>query len=429
MGVRKSYECATGPPTPEPMDEHGLIERAWPRSPSRTTDGATRSKRVGAVVLGGDFNGLAVVRSLGRSGVPVCVIDDERSIARFSRYTTHAVRVPSLRDDAAIMSALLGSGRRLGLDGWVLYPTRDEIVAALSRSRPILEGTFRVSTPAWDQVRWSSDKRNTYRLARDRGVPVPRTWFPLDARELARLPVSYPVVIKPAIKEHFIYETKVKAWRADDPAQLQAKFEQARALVGEEVMIQEFIPGDGRHQFAFCSFFKHTRSVGTMVVHRRRQHPAEFGRASTYVETVDCPELESTSVELLRAIDFYGLAELEYKRDPRDGIFKLLDFNARCWGYHALGARAGVDFPALVYDDLMGRVPSERRARAGVRWIRLVTDIPAAALEIGRGRLSLGDYVRMLRTFDIESVFSRDDLLPGLRELAHVPYLIRTRGY
>jgi D-aspartate ligase len=415
----------------EPMDDRGLIERTSPGSSSGGTGARQSSEpRTGAVVLGGDFNGLAIVRSLGRRGVPVCVIDDEKSIARASRYTTHAVKVPTLRDDVAVVNTVLETGRGLGLHGWVLYPTRDEIVAALSRCRPLLEGQFLVSTPGWRQVQWSSDKRNMYRLAQNSGVPVPRTWFPRDVREVARLPVSYPTVIKPAIKEHFIYQTKAKAWRADNPAQLQARFEQARVLVGEgEVMVQEFIPGDGRHQFAFCSFFKDARSVGTMVVRRRRQHPPEFGRASTYVETVDLPELESTSVNLLRSIDFYGLAELEYKRDPRDGVFKLLDFNARCWGYHGLGARAGVDFPALLFEDLSGRAPAECRARVGVRWIRLITDLPTAALEIARRRLSVGGYLRMLATFDIESVFCRDDPLPGLLELALIPYLVRTRGY
>ncbi|HEX3256637.1 MAG TPA: hypothetical protein VHQ96_12670, partial [Gaiellaceae bacterium] len=151
----------------------------------------------GAVVLGGDFNGLAIVRSLGRCGVPVCVIDDESSIARASRYTTHAVKVPSLRDDAEVVDAVLRVGRRLGLDGWVLYPTRDEIVAALSRRRTILERQFVVSTPTWARVQWAWDKRNTYRRAADRGIPVPRTWTPREVGELARLPISYPVAIKP----------------------------------------------------------------------------------------------------------------------------------------------------------------------------------------------------------------------------------------
>jgi D-aspartate ligase len=40
----------------------------------------------GAVVLGGDYQGLGIVRSLGRHGIPTLIVDDERSIARASRY-------------------------------------------------------------------------------------------------------------------------------------------------------------------------------------------------------------------------------------------------------------------------------------------------------------------------------------------------------
>src|SRR5258706_2722506 len=103
--------------------------------------------RVGAVVLGGDFQGLGIVRSLGRRGMPVCVIDDEHSISRFSNYTTRAVRVPDLRDEARAVEAVLDVGRRLGLEGWVLYPTRDELVATLSRHRPALAEAFRGPRP------------------------------------------------------------------------------------------------------------------------------------------------------------------------------------------------------------------------------------------------------------------------------------------
>jgi len=63
-----------------------------------------------------------------------------------------------------------------------------------------------------------------------------------------------------------------------------------------------------------------------------------FGKASTYVETVDINELESASSRLLAAINYYGLVELEYKLDPRDGSYNLLDFNARIRGYHRWAA-------------------------------------------------------------------------------------------
>ena len=109
-------------------------------TPGALTDSA--KKTVGAIVVGGDYQGLGIVRSLGRQKVPVCVIDDERSIAYFSKYTTHAVKVPSLRDEKKTVDHLLEIGKRLNLRGWVLYPTREETVAAFSRYRSSLPPNF-----------------------------------------------------------------------------------------------------------------------------------------------------------------------------------------------------------------------------------------------------------------------------------------------
>ena len=386
------------------------------------------SDQVGAVVVGGDYQGLGIARSLGRRGIPVCVIDDERSISRYSRYTTYAVRVASLRTEEACVDALLDVGKRLKLDGWVLYPTREETVAAFSRCRERLAGQFRVPTPGWQAVRWAWDKRNTYGLARRLGVPIPRTWYPKDASELTEIDASFPLAIKPAIKEHFIYATKAKAWKANTREELLDLFERASRIVNRgEVMVQDYVPGDGSHQFAYCAFFKGGQAVGRMVARRLRQHPLEFGRASTFVETAEVPELETLSERLLRAVDYYGLVELEYKLDPRDGQYKLLDFNARTWGYHSLGSRAGVDFPYLLFADQIGETPYPCRAPAGVRWMRSITDLPTAVLAMSQGRLDVKAYLRSLNPVHTEAVFTRDDLLPWFAEFALLPYLALKR--
>jgi D-aspartate ligase len=281
---------------------------------------AGRSERIGAVVVGGDYQGLGIVRSLGSRGVPVCIIDDERSIARFSRYATYSLAYEDLRDERRTVDSVLDTGRRLGLDGWVLYPTRDETVAAFARHRSELRERFRVPTPAWDAVRRAWDKRETYALAAELGIPVPRTWYPSNASELAAIDGSPPFAIKPAIKEHFVYATKSKAWKAQTTGELHSLFDAAAQIVEPgEVMIQELIPGGGEQQFAYCAFFKNQEPVAKMVVQRTRQHPPEFGRASTFVQTVDLPALETLSERFLGAIDYYGLVELEFKLDPRDG--------------------------------------------------------------------------------------------------------------
>jgi D-aspartate ligase len=384
----------------------------------------------GAVVLGGDYQGLGIVRSLGRHGVPVAVVDDERSIARLSRHCGSCDRVADLGDEERLVDDLLRLGSRRGWDGWVLYPTREETVAAISRRRDVLGESFRVPTAPWDAIRWAWDKRNTHAIAAEAGVPTARTWRPSSVAELDAIDGEPPWAIKPAIKEHFIYATKAKAWRADTRAELRTLFERAQAIVGPgEVMVQELIPGGGEQQYAYGALYERGRPVATMVARRRRQHPPEFGRASTYVETIEEPEVEALSERLLRRIAYDGLVELEFKRDPRSGEFKLLDFNARTWGYHTVAHAAGVDFPYLLFRQQLGLPVAPRRAAAGVRWVRLLTDLPTGLVQIRAGDFGMREYMRSLRRADVEAVFSRDDPLPGLAEVALLPYLAITRGF
>jgi predicted ATP-grasp superfamily ATP-dependent carboligase len=385
---------------------------------------------IGGVVLGGDYQGLGVARSLGRRGVPVCVIDDEYSIARYSRYVTHSVRVPDLRDEQKTIAVILDSGRRLGLEGWVLYPTRDETVAAISRHRSVLSEYFRVPTPTWSTVQHIWDKRNTYNLAGELNIPIPRTRFSREPEDFRQVNGSFPVAIKPAIKEHFFYATKAKAWRADNREELLNRFQQASKLLSPaEIMVQDVVPGNGSHQFAYCGFFKEGKPVASMVVQRSRQHPPEFGRASTFVRSVEMPELEVLAERFLRAIDYYGLVEVEFKLDPRDNEYKLLDVNARTWGYHTLGAAAGVDFSYLLFADQLGEQLEPVRARPGVTWVRLLTDLPGSIMQVAGRQLRFAAYVKSIFRSNAEAVFCLDDPVPGLAEIALFPYLIYKRGF
>jgi len=389
-----------------------------------------RWKRTGAVVLGGDFHGLAIARSLGRHGVPVVIVDDEYSIGRFSRYTALAVRAPNLRNAKETVDFLLDLGQKLDLHGWVLFPTRDEHVAAFSRDRASLSKLFLVPTPEWEIIKWAWNKWNTYCLAQKLEIPIPRTWCPRTLEDIDKIDAEFPLGVKPSVKEDFFYATKAKAWRANNREELKDLFQKAASHVGtNEVLVQEIIPGGGTCQFSCCMFIKDGAAIGTMEAQRWRQHPPEFGRAATFVESVDLPAVEELSLRFLRAINYYGLAELEYKLDPRDGKYKLLDVNARTWGFHALGSPAEVDFPYMLYADQMGEPVDHARGRAGVGWIRMVTDIPTSLQGIFAGRLDLRTYLRSLKDFKIESVFSPEDILPSLAEIALIPYLAIKRGF
>jgi len=142
------------------------------------------------------------------------------------------------------------------------------------------------------------------------------------------------------------------------------------------------------------------------------------------VETLDFPEIEELSERFLKAINFYGIVEVEFKQDHRDGKFKLLDVNARTWGFHSLGTPAGVDFPYLLFADQIGQEVEPSRARAGVGWLRLVADVPTAASDILQGHLKLTDYFQSLKRTRVESVFASKDPLPSIAEIVLLPYFI-----
>lgn len=389
------------------------------------------NRLVGAVVVGGDYQGLGIVRSLGQRGIPVCVIDDEHSISRYSRYCSRFVKLPDLSDETKAVECILRIGRDLDLYGWVLYPTRDEHVAAFANHRPDLSAVFRVPTPPWRTVQFACDKRNTYAMAQGLHIPTPITRYPVGCTLAEAVEgLLPPYAIKPAVKEPFLGLTKEKAWWAADYPQLRRLVEKAVRLIEPgEVMIQELIPGGGTQQYSYCAFFSKGRAVGKMVARRLRQHPLRFGRASTYVETVENRIVEELSERFLRAIDYYGLVEIEYKLDPRDHQFKLLDVNARTWGYHSIGGRAGVDFSYLLYCDQLGVSVPPCRGDAGVSWVRVLTDLPAGFVGVIAGEIGMAAYIRTLRRCNVEAVFSRKDPFPGLAEIVLLPYQIMKRGF
>jgi len=396
-----------------------------PPNDVHATGRARRTEGIGALVIGGDHPGLAIARSLGKRGIPVYILDDQHCISKYSKYASRVLHAKDLRNPQKTVDAVIEAGHRYGLQDWILFPTRDETVMAFSQHRERLSKFFRVTTPPWETIRWAWDKNNTYKLAEKLSIPAPKTWNVSSPDQLQGLYSRLPLAIKPAIKENFFYATGAKAWRAETPEQLQKLFRAAaKKIPCSEIMIQEIIPGDGESQLSYCAFFRDGAAHSSFVAKRMRQHPREFGRAASYVETADVPEVEELGQRFLKAIDFYGIVEVEFKRDSRDGLCKILDVNARAWGFHALGPVAGVDFPYLLFADQMGYAIPHTRGRVGVGWLRLITDLPVALWGMLSGHLTPRAYFQSLRRTKVESVFCATDPLPSILEFALFPYFV-----
>ncbi len=381
------------------------------------------TETTGALVLGGNLNGLSIARSLGRHGVPVWVTTSPNiKLASCSRYTLRTLPWPSGESEAQV-TYLLELAERYQLDQWVLFPTSDESAALLSKFHTALSRRFRVSSPTWDVLRWAYDKRLTYRLAAEQQVDYPFTINPATEQDLDSFACAFPAVLKPATHATINRFTADKAWPVTSREELLGRYREAGELIPPDlILVQELIPGGGESQFSYAALCYDGQPIASLTARRTRQYPIDFGYSSSFVETLDIPEIVAPSRRLLAAIRYTGIVEVEYKFDSRNGCYKLLDINPRLWTWSALGGRAGVDFPYLLWQMMLGKTVPEQTGRAGTRWVRMSTDVPAAVHEILRGRLSPGAYLRSLRSPLEFALIAADDPLPGLLDLPLYAY-------
>lgn len=377
----------------------------------------------GALIVGGAHVSIALARSLGRRGIPVWLLSNH-PLPRLSRYVQRSFSWPGPEHPEAVAS-IVDVAVRHGLKGWVLFATGDEDMRLIAQNHALLASRFRVTTANWDTTQWAYDKRLTYQRAAALGIDCPRSFRASDLATLQQLPIEFPVVLKPARRDALNALTRAKAWKADDRDALLSLYRQAISLAGEDaVILQEWIPGSGEAQFSYAGLWDRGRPVASLVARRARQYPVDFGRSSTFVETVEQKEIEILACRFLGALNYTGVVEVEFKYDRRDRSYKLLDVNGRFWTWIALGQLAGVDFPYLAWLQALGQDVAPTSGKAGVAWMYASRDILAAFEEISRGALTLGGYLAGFRKQLAFASFAADDPLPALAEL---PLLVWSR--
>jgi len=385
-------------------------------------------ENIGVIVIGDHVQALGIIRSLGRKGIPVYLLHDENlCIGRFYRYTKRFIRTPSPSNELEFMNFMIEFAKKEQVKGWILMPTNDAAVYILAKNKEILEEYYRVSTLYWDTVKLAYNKKLTYQIAEKNDIPIPKTIYPENLNEIYEISsdIDFPVIIKPTIVDHFYKKTKTKVFKANTKEELIQAYVKASSVINpSEIMVQEVIHGSPDNLFSFCSFFKDGKVIGMCIGRRRRQRPMDFGNASTFVESIYVPELINLGTKLLKAMNYYGLSEIEFKKDPRNNKFKLLEINARTWLWHSLAIRCGVDFPYLLYKDMVGeKVISKTSFKENIKFVHFYTDFGVAIKEVLKRNMKLKDYLASLRGEKEFAVFSYDDPMPFIAETLLLPYL------
>jgi len=385
----------------------------------------------GVIIIGNHVQALGIIRSLGKRGIPVYLMNDNSiCIGRFSRYLKKFIKIPESikNDESGFVKFVVRISKKNGLKNWVLIPTNDYWVYELSKNKKILEKHFKVSTPHIEAVKFAYNKKMSIIQASKINIPVPKTIFPKNLEDLSKKihTIKFPVIIKGIVGHEFYRKLRKKAVKVNSEEELLFFYKKISSVAGpSEIMIQEIIPGNDI--YSFCSFFKNNKFFGVWMGRKIRQHPSEFG-TGTFAESVWIPELFKLGKSFLKSIEYSGVSEMEFKKDSRDGKFKLIEVNARTWLWHTLSIRCGVDFPYIIYKDMTGREMTEEiSTKRGVKWVHIITDFAVFIKCFFKGEMKIKEYFSSLRGEKEYAVFSLDDPLPFIAEVLLLPFLWEAR--
>jgi len=376
--------------------------------------------------LGGSQGDLGVVRTLGREGVRVVLVAEgvsggEDGLAALSRYTAEHHRVPGFGHDKAVLEVLDRIAQAQGDRGRpVLIPTADPDLDFVTRNRARLERHFAMVSPPAELVGACLDKARFAGWAGVHGLPVPATWRPDGLEEVRAIAqVSrFPLIIKPVYPPNWAREPLVtlvgglKALTVHDAPSLEQTYRRI-AAVDPHLVLQDFVPGREDRLYSLHAYLDaHSRPLAWFCGRKLRTYPVDAG-IGCLVESVYIPELVDEGLRALQRVGWTGFALMQFKHDPRDGRFKLLEINPRTSSWNLLAAACGINLPFVAYRDVTGlppRLPVVQRE--GVRYLYLANDWRAFLDHWRRGELSPWQWLASLRGVRVCQVLAADDPMP-----------------
>ncbi|OIB58367.1 ATP-grasp domain-containing protein [Natrialba sp. SSL1] len=197
-------------------------------------------------------------------------------------------------------------------------------------------------------------------------------------------------------------------------------------------IVQEYVPTSD--EYAFFALYDRGEPVATFQ-HRQRRGYSYAGGPSSYRESVRIPALEEAGRTLLDALEWHGLAMVEFLRDEETGEFKLMEINPRFWSSLPFTVQTGADFPYYYWLLATGedeRIDHSYEVGIGGHLLRgellhlhsiLTADVPL--VEKPRFSTALWDVCRSIVAEPRFDYLSRTDPKPFVRDLLNAAQSLR----
>jgi len=290
---------------------------------------------------------LLVVRSLRKRKIKTTtIVQDYLTPAMFSRWKPEKVFAPASYDDPKSFIKNLIKLVKTGKYS-TIYPTLEPSLIQISKNREVLTQYVNLTLPSHKSLIKTIDKTQTIKLAEKIGIPTPKTFYIKNKSYVEDIApkIQYPVVIKPKRSWEFKKRAYSHPFYAKSVSELVSTYTEVEKSF-PEAMIQEYIPGYNLH---VGLMFDRGKPMAACTIKEHRTFPITGG-LSVLRETIKLdPTIFEYSCRLLKALNWHGIAEVEFRVDSRDLTPKLMEINPRFWGSMTAAIKSGIDFPYLLY--------------------------------------------------------------------------------
>ena len=379
-------------------------------------------KKTPAIVLGCHKIGLGIIRALGIAGVPVIgVYYNDMDMGYASRYIIAHYKCPHPdKDDNAFVSFLIDLSSKWA--GCVIIPSDDASLIPLAKHKTLLEKYYRVSACNWEVTEKVIKKKHTYAIADKIGVPCPKTSIPGTLEEAISFvkSVGLPCILKPIVGHIYFEKFKRKMLYIQNLNQLRNIYESGE-IRDIEMMLQEFIPGDDTCGANYNSFFINEDVQIEVTAEKVRLSPPKIG-FPTVIVSKHIPEIIEPGRKIIRGIGFKGFSCIEFKKDIRNGIYKLMEINGRQNLSTPLSVKSGINFPYMTYQYVLnGEIPkSQNSFKEGIYWIDMGKDVVESLRGFKKEKLYFHNLFKPYLKPHVFAVMSMHDPLPVIKRYINI---------
>jgi predicted ATP-grasp superfamily ATP-dependent carboligase len=374
-----------------------------------------------AIVLGCHVGGLGVIRALGVNNIhSIALTYDNFDFAFTSKYVIDKIEVPHpRREENNFIDFLLQNGEKW--KGLLILETDDHSAECISKNRHELQKYYKIVTPQWEILKQFVEKKEAHKLALESGVPHPANYLPHSLEELSEIKdkLDYPTLIKPVHGHVFKSIFNEKNFEVHNEEELIKKFKLCLDAK-QEVMIQEIIPGSESNLYKLQAYINSKgEMVGKFFWNKIRQHPPIYGVGRVGVSSERNPEVEELTNKLIHHAKYTGYCSAEFKKDLKDGQLKLMEVNIRMPRNIWLAVSSGVNYPYLIYSDLVENRQIEiKDYHKNLYWIEIGTDLYNAVFQRKKENFTFKEYLKpYIAKRKAFAVFSLKDLRPFLYQI------------